>query len=209
MKKMLFVVALVALLVPATFARTYLNTGSTMWNTDSNSPGNSTQATSPDRERDDDTNFEIKAENYNWPAEYMFVDAATIPVKMEIGYWIKFTTKDKVLKLKQMEIHKYAGTVDVAVECNTAIQVKVRFDKDSTMPTMNVDALYLGIGTATTFSDTIAINAPGATIRISLRLKDVDLKSFNVSTQVGKCIQVGVVTLSVRPQAKPSISGAC
>jgi hypothetical protein len=221
MKKMLLVVALVALMVPAVFARDYLtgsgsfpSTGSAMWNQDSNSPGNSTQSTQPDRERDD-SKYEIKAENYNWPASYDFVDAAIIPVKMEIGYWIKIDVKDKTIKLKQMEIHKYAGSVDVGVISNTAIEIKARFDKIAGMPgNLKQDALYLGVVAGnppqnnTTFSDTIKINAGTATIRVSLRLWIDGDFAFD-SSLVGQCKQVGNITLSVRPQAKPSLSGAC
>ena len=47
------------------------------------------------------------------------------------------------------------------------------------------------------------INAPGGDVKIYLKVKDVDLKAFNVSTQVGKCIQIGNMTLKVRPTVKP------
>ena len=46
-------------------------------------------------------------------------------------------------------------------------------------------------------------------MKVYLKIKNVDLKGFNVSTQVGKCIQIGNMTLKVRPTVKPNICGAC
>jgi hypothetical protein len=196
MKKVILAVALVALMVPATFAgTTYLgNVGGNNGSVDQEitDGGNSTGP------------FEVKGENYNWPASYDFVDAATLRVRMEVGFWIKLNTKDLWLTLKQTEIHKYAGEVSVSVETNVNIEVKAVWNKASGMPTMDVDSLKLNDG-----GDTTTVNAPGASVKVYLKLKNVDVKNFNVDTQVGKCIQIGTITLRVRPLVRPSISGAC
>ena len=86
--------ALVALMVPATFAgRSYLHSDGT-W---SGSPGSVDWHASTDRETTATAPDSSKSrrENYNWPASYDFVDAAIIPVRMEVGFWIKLNTKDK------------------------------------------------------------------------------------------------------------------
>jgi hypothetical protein len=218
-KKIILAVALVALMVPTTFAATqYLHSDGT-WSglyggqdtgtkdADGN-PIFAPAASNPDREQTDGGNttgpWEVKAESYNWPATYDFIEAATLRVRMEVGYWIKLNTKDLWLTLKQVEIHKYAGSVNVGVECNTAIQVQASFAKASGMPTMDVDSLSLNDG-----GDTATINAGGATLKVYLKLKNVDVKNFNADTQVGKCIQIGTITLKVRPVVKPTLSGAC
>ncbi|MCX5646015.1 MAG: hypothetical protein NTZ17_15250 [Phycisphaerae bacterium] len=195
MKKIIFAVALVALMVPATFAGTgYLTgngtNGSVDWETTDG--GNSTGP------------FEVKGENYNWPATYDFVTAATIRVRMEVGFWIKFNTKDAWLTLKQVEIHKYAGSVTFAVQNNVNVEVHASFAKLDGMPGMEVDSLSLNEG-----GDTAQINAPGANLKVYLKIKNVDLSAFNADTQVGKCIQIGLVTLTVRPLVRPNIAGVC
>ena len=150
LKKIILAVALVALMVPSAFAgRSYLHADGS-W---SGSPGNTDNpASNPDRETTDNScgNFEIKAENYNWPASYDFVDAAVIPVKMEVGFWIKLNTKDKVLILKQVEIHKYAGSVTIGIESNVNIEVKGSFSFLSGMPGMEVETVSLNDGGDTT-----------------------------------------------------------
>jgi len=196
MKKVILAVALVALMVPATFAgTTYLgNVGGNNGSVDQEitDGGNSTGP------------FEVKGENYNWPASYDFVDAATLRVRMEVGFWIKLNTKDLWLTLKQTEIHKYAGEVSVSVECNVNIEVKAVWAKASGMPTMDVESLKLNDG-----GDTTTVNAPGASVKVYLKMKNVDVKNFNVDTQVGKCIQIGTITLRVRPLVRPNVCGAC
>jgi len=196
MKKIILAVALVAMMMPTTFAgTTYLgNTGGTYGSVDweITDGGNSTGP------------FEVKGENYNWPASYDFVDAATLRVRMEVGFWIKLNTKDKWLTLQQTEIHKYAGEVTIDVECNVNIEVKAIWNKGSGLPTINKDSLKLNDG-----GETCTINAPGAPMKVYLKIKDVDVKNFNMDTQVGKCIQIGTITLQVRPLVRPTIAGAC
>ena len=196
MKKIILAVVLAALMVPTTFGGTgYLG----------NTAGDSG---SVDWERSDGGNdtgpFEVKGENYNWPASYDFVTAATIRVRMEVGFWIKLNTKDKWLTLQQVEIHKYAGEVTIDIETNVNIEVKASWSKNSGMPDMEKDSLKLNDG-----GDTAAISAPGGALKIYLKLKNVDVKNFNTETQVGKCITIGIVTLKVRPMVRPNITGGC
>ena len=219
MKKIILAVVLVALMVPTTFAaRSYLHSdgnwtgyygGQDTGEKDADgNPIYAPSASNPDREIDD-KNYEIKAENYNWPASYDFVDAAVIPVKMEVGFWIKLNTKDKVLILKQVEIHKYAGQVSIEVETNVNIEMKASYTPLTGMPT-EVDSLTLNTIEVKNAGDPgLVVHAPGVTVKVYLKLKDVNLKNFNVETQVGKCTPIGKVTLRVRPLVRPNIQGAC
>jgi len=147
-----------------------------------------------------DGNANMKAESWNWPAEYKYQRICEIPVKMDIGFWIRVVgCKDVVLKLHQDAIRKYSGSIDLQIVCNVNIQLSADFSKASGMPTINKD--WCSVTPST-------LDAPGGTVTISLGLKDVDLAGFQ-SGQVGTCIQVGVVTLSVRPNVAPQLAGAC
>jgi hypothetical protein len=87
--------------------------------------------------------------------------------------------------------------VDVTIQCNVNIQLSVSWSKASGMPTMNQDSL--GVSPST-------LDAPGGTVTISLKLKDVDLSGL---TGGQNCLQVGTVTLKVRPNVKPVLAGGC
>jgi hypothetical protein len=92
LKKMVFVMA-VALLTVGAYARDYVTpSGDTVdWEYDGN-------------------HSERKAESWNWPATYDYKEICVIPVKMDVGFWIKVVDcKKKELLLKQTEIHKYAA----------------------------------------------------------------------------------------------------
>jgi hypothetical protein len=181
MKKCVLVLA-VALLSVGAYARDYVTPeGSTVdWEFDGN-------------------HSERKAESWNWPATYDYQDVCVIPVKMDVGFWIKVVDcKKKELKLKQVEIHKYSGTVDVALQTNVNIQLSVSWSKAS-----GVD--LGGYGHSESVSPS-TLDAPGGTVTISLTLKDVNLANLTGGTN---CLQVGTITLRVRPNLKPVLAGGC
>jgi hypothetical protein len=180
LKKSVFVLA-IALLSVGAYARDYVTpAGSTVdWEFDG--------ATS-----------ERKAESYNWPATYDYQDICVIPVKMDVGFWIKVNgCKDLVLNLKQVEIHKYAGTVDVSIVSNVNIKLSVSWSK---LSSVNLGGSY---GNSVSVNPS-SLAAPGGTVTISLTLTSVDLSNL-VGGQ--NCLQVGTVTLKVRPDVTPVLAG--
>jgi hypothetical protein len=180
LKKGIFVLA-ASLLTVGAYARDYVTpTGDTVnWEYDGSSS-------------------ERKAEAYNWPATYDFKDVCVIPVKMDVGFWIKVVDcKNKELKLKQVEIHKYAGSVDVTIQCNVNIALNVYWTKK--------DGVDLGNYSASAGVSPGTLDAPGGTVTISLTLGDVDLSKLMGGTNA---IQVGTVTLQVRPNVRPVLAGA-
>ncbi|MCU0913566.1 MAG: hypothetical protein MUC88_03255 [Planctomycetes bacterium] len=180
LKKSLLVMA-IAVLSTGAYARDYVTPdGSTVdWEFDGNSA-------------------ERKAEAWNWPATYDFQDVCVIPVKMDVGFWIKVVdAKKKELKLKQVEIHKYAGSVDVQIITNVNLKLEAKWSKASGMPTMNQDSLSVTPST---------LDAPGGTVTIALKLKDVDLSQLQGGQN---CLQVGTVTLRVRPAVTPQLASGC
>ena len=58
---------------------------------------------------------------HEWPVQYVPVEITSIPVVMDVGYWIKIKDQDK-LKIKliqdEVDIHKFKGCVDMVVENN-------------------------------------------------------------------------------------------
>ena len=181
LKKSVFVLA-IALLSVGAYARDYVT------------PAGS----NVDWEYDGATS-ERKAESYNWPASYNSQDIAVIPVRMDVGFWIKVNgAKDLRLNLKQVEIHKYSGTVDVSIVCNVNIKLSVSWSKDA-----NVN--LGGYGSSVSVAPS-TLDAPGGTVTISLTLSSVDLSNL-VGGQ--NCLQVGTVTLKVAPNVTPQLAGGC
>lgn len=147
-----------------------------------------------------DGNANMKAESWNWPAEYKYQTIVTIPVKMDIGFWVRVKAhKDLVLKLHQDAIRKYSGSLEVAIECNVSIQLKLDFVKAAGMPNIEKDWA--------TVTPSV-LDPTGGTVVISLGVKNVDLKGFS-GQQVGTNIEIGYVTLQVRPNVTPQLAGAC
>ena len=190
LKKSLFVVAVLAMLVPATYARDFLDNAGA-WS------GSSTTLTNQPvvNWEYDGANSERKAESYNWPAVYESQDICVIPVKMDVGFWIKVNNcKDLVLNLKQVSIHKYSGTVDVTIVSNVNIALSVSYSQ-----TANIG----GSGNPTVSPNTL--DAPGGTVTVSLTRNDVDLSQVAGGQN---SLQIGTVTLKVRPNVTPKLAGA-
>jgi len=145
-----------------------------------------------------DGNANIKSESWNWPAEYKYQAVCRIPVKMDVGFWVRIVgCKDHVLKLRQDSIRKYSGTITVTVQCNVSIDLAVEFTKLSGMP---VSTDFVNINPT-------SLQPTGGDVTISLGLKDVDLAGFQ-SSAVGTMIEVGGVTIKVRPNVAPQLAGA-
>ena len=89
------------------------------------------------------------------------------------------------------------STVDIAIQCNVNIQLSVSWSKAS-----GID--LGGYGHSESVSPS-TLDAPGGTVTISLTLKDVNLANLTGGTN---CLQVGTVTLRVRPNLKPQLAGA-
>ena len=180
LKKSLFVVILAALSVGA-YARDYVTP----------------EGSKVDWEYDG-ASAERKAESYNWPATYEYQDICTIPVRMDVGFWIKTNgCKDLKLNLKQVEIHKYSGSVDCSISCNVNIKLSVSWSKD---PNVNLGGYGSSVGVSPS-----TLDAPGGTVTISLTLSNVNLSNLQGGQN---SLQVGTVTLKVRPNVTPQLAGA-
>ncbi|MCL5282022.1 MAG: hypothetical protein M1376_19180 [Planctomycetes bacterium] len=146
-----------------------------------------------------DGNNNIKGESWSWPAEYKFQPVCVIPVKMDVGFWVRVVgCKDAVIKLHQDAIRKYSGEVTLTIKCNVAIDLAVDFAKLDGMP-VNKDWCKITPS---------SLQPTGGDVVVSVGLKDVDMGGWKAE-QVGTCIQVGNVTIKVRPAVAPQLAGGC
>jgi hypothetical protein len=144
----------------------------------------------------DGNHSERKAESWNWPATYDFKDICVIPVRMDVGFWIKIVDcRDKKLDLKQVSIHKYSGSVNISIVTNVNIALSVSYSQTADIG---------GSGSPSVSPSTL--DAPGGTVTISLTRSDVDLSKLAGGSN---CVQIGTVTLKVRPNVKPNLAGGC
>jgi len=189
LKKILFVVAVLALLVPAGYARTIIK----------DDKGN---ALNPDWEYDGAT-AERKAESYNWPASYNFVELGRVKVKMDVGFWFKAVDiNNKTIILRQVEIHKYAGSTTLSIVCNVAVALDWAFEpKANTIGYYEIDWGASGISPST-------LDAPGGTVTLSLTLNAVDL-SKSTGLVAGVCNEIGAFVIKVKPNVTPVLAGGC
>jgi hypothetical protein len=139
----------------------------------------------------------IKGESWSWPAEYKFQPVCVIPVKMDVGFWVRVRgCKDCVIRLKQTQIRRYSGEVTLTIQCNVSIDLAVEFSKLSGMP-VNTDFVRITPS---------SLAAPGGDVVVSVGLKDVDMAGWQ-SEQVGTLVHVGNVTIKVRPNVAPQLAG--
>jgi len=144
-----------------------------------------------------DGNNNIKGESWSWPAEYKFQPVCVIPVKMDVGFWVRVKgCKDCSIRLRQNAIRKYSGEITLTIECNVSIDLAVEFAKLTDMPV------------STDFCKVTPSNlaAPGGDVVVSVGLKDVNMAGWQ-SAQVGTLVHVGNVTLKVRPSVAPQLAG--
>jgi len=216
MKKLLFVMAVLAMVAPATFARDYMHmvldpvtgqrTGATSWDTTATTVG----LEQPDVNWEyDGDNSERKGESWNWPATYDWQDICVIPVRMDIGIWVKVADcKTRKLDLKQVEIHKYRGSVDIYVSTNANIEVGAYWTKgkDSAGNDFNFGSYSSSVGVSPQY----LTPGSGQKVTITLTLSSVDISNISPVNPGGtNCVVVGTVTVRVRPNWKPSLAGGC
>jgi len=122
-----------------------------------------------------------------WPCAPIPQEITSIPVIMDIGYWIQIVNQDAVIKLRQIAIHTYEGCTDLQVRTNTDIRLSC-----SIAPTGTVPGTY---SCSITGAD---INIPGGHANVCARLTEANLARVPGGT---KNLKVAVVTVRVVPRA--------
>jgi len=131
---------------------------------------------------------------HNWPTGgFIPQELTTIPVKMDVGYWIRVKDQDKVeIKLAQEDTHTYSGCTDMVIECNFNCTLTASISAATGAPvTGDLSVTLNGGGSAN-------VDAPGGTVNVCAKLANANLKS---SVGGAKNVTVATVKIKVVPRA--------
>ncbi|MGE5294232.1 MAG: hypothetical protein ACM3VT_05335 [Solirubrobacterales bacterium] len=121
-----------------------------------------------------------------WPCMPVPQEITTIPVLMDIGYWIEVVNQNTFIKLKQITIHTYEGCTDLHVRTNTQIRLSCSISSTGIIP-----------GTYSCYISGADINPPGGHASVCAKLTEA-----NLAGQPGgaKDVKVALVTIRVVPR---------
>jgi hypothetical protein len=125
---------------------------------------------------------------HQWPAEWHYVkqEITTVPVVMDIGYWVEIVNQDDVLKLQQVSIHDYEGVLDLEVKCNFELTLFADI-----APTGTVPGVY-SCGFANP-----DVDPPGGIVTLGAKLENASLGTVPGGTEN---VHVASITISVIPR---------
>jgi hypothetical protein len=126
---------------------------------------------------------------HQWPCTLTPIEITTIPVVMDVGYWVQIPDQDKLkITLAQESIHVYSGCTTMTVKTNVAITVSVTIAKNGAVP-----------GDYSTWIDGSASIPMGtSSVKVCAKVVNADLSGVAGGT-TGK--QVATVTVWVVPSA--------
>jgi hypothetical protein len=127
---------------------------------------------------------EIKT--HQWPTHFVPVEVASIPVVMDVGYWMQITNQGDIIKLHQVTVTRYEGCIDLKVKCNFPL-----FLSCSIAPTGAIT------GTYTCSIQNAAISPPGGTTPLCATLTNANLAGVPGGAMN---VHVATVTIRVQPQ---------
>ena len=129
---------------------------------------------------------EIKT--HNWPVQFVFLEITSIPVVMDIGFYIRVKDQDKLLiKLVQddLNIHTFKGCVDMIIESNFDLVLSA-----SISPTGAIAGDY------SVSLDPSTASAGSTTVKVCATLMNANLAGQPAGT---KDVQVATVKIKVKP----------
>jgi hypothetical protein len=126
---------------------------------------------------------------HEWPCTFVSVEITSIPVVMDVGYWVKIKDQDKLkIKLVQDEadIHKFKGCTDMTVENNFNVIFSCSISATGAVP-----------GDYSCSVNPSTLPAGGGTVTVCATLVKADLSKTPGNS---KDVQVATVKIKVRPQ---------
>ena len=123
---------------------------------------------------------EIRA--YEWPCTPVPLEISSIPVFMDIGYWIEILNQDAIIKLKQTGIQTYEGCTELQVRTNSYIRLSCTISSTGKVP-----------GTYTCSITPADLDPPSGVTKVCARLSQA-----NLAGQPGGVKDVCVATVTVR-----------
>ena len=133
---------------------------------------------------------EIKT--HEWPCQFVSLEITSIPVVMDIGYYVRIKDQDKLkikLAQKSNSIHSFEGCTNMVVESNFALVLSASISKTG--------AVAGDYGVSLDPSGTI--NTPpvkSTVVHVCATLDNADLTGQPAGT---KDVQVATVKIKVKP----------
>lgn len=128
---------------------------------------------------------EIKV--YAWPAQYVPQELTTVPVQMDIGYYVAILNQNDLrIKLRQVSIKDYEGCVDVEIRANFDLSLSCSIAATGTVP-----------GDYSCSITPANLNIPGGKTQLCAKLTNA-----NLALVLGGTVDVHVadVTIKVTPR---------
>ena len=123
---------------------------------------------------------------HDWPCTFTPQEVVTIPVVMDIGYWIKVKNQDAKIKLNQVNINLYEGCTDIEILTNVDIALSCSVKPNGAVP-----------GDWSCSVSPSEVDASGGTVSLCAKVEKPDLSG----TPGGKNnVQVATVSLKVVPR---------
>jgi hypothetical protein len=124
---------------------------------------------------------------HDWPCAFIAQEVTTIPVVMDVGYWIKVKDQDKLkIKLTQKSIHEYEGCTNMVVETNVNITLSCSISATGAVP-----------GKWSCSVSPADVDAPGGTVSVCATVKEADLSKTPGGS---KGVHVATVSIKVVPR---------
>jgi len=117
-----------------------------------------------------------------WPCALVPQEITTIPVLMDVGYWVEIVNQDAFIKLKQITMNTYEGCTNLRVRCNADLIVNC-----SILPTGAVPGTY-----SCSISGSANVKCPGGTVTVCAKLKNP-----NLTSQPGGSVNVHVANVAI------------
>jgi hypothetical protein len=125
---------------------------------------------------------------HEWPCSFVSVEITSIPVVMDVGYWVKIKDQDKLkIKLVQDEadIHKFSGCTNMTVENNFNVAFSCSISATGAVPGEYSCSVTPG-----------TLPAGGGTVKVCATVIKADLSKTPGNS---KDVQVATVKVKVKP----------
>ena len=132
---------------------------------------------------------EIKT--HSWPCEFVPMEVASIPVVMDIGYYVGIKNQSSLrIELVQdtADIHKFSGCTNMTVESNFSVALTCSITKTGAVN-----------GTYTCSLDPSEVSAGSSTVQVCATLTGANLATPGGPLAGASNVHVATVKIKVRP----------
>jgi hypothetical protein len=124
---------------------------------------------------------------HDWPVKFIPQEVTTIPVVMDVGFFIQIKDQEKLrIELQQKTIREYEGCTDMVVSANFDLTLSCEIAATGAVP-----------GTYSCTLTPADLNTPGGTTTVCAKLTDADLLGVPGGAAD---VHVATVTIKVVPR---------